>query len=62
VEDDYAHAAKAGIALLGCNELAEIFQLVENHARSAEIIKVIEEVIRSQEMDYPMIARWAPRY
>jgi hypothetical protein len=62
VEGDYTHAAKAGIALLGCKELAEIFQLVENHARPADIIKLIEEIISSEEMDYPMIARWAPRY
>jgi hypothetical protein len=62
VEDDYSHAAKAGIALLGVNELAQIFQVVQNHAKPAEIIKLIEEVISSEQMDYPMIARWQPRY
>jgi hypothetical protein len=62
VEDDYAHAAKAGIALLGCNELAGIFELVKNHARPVEIIKLIEEVVSSQQLDYPLVARWQARY
>jgi hypothetical protein len=61
-EGDYGHAAREGIALLGGNELAGIFQLVQNHARPAEIIKLIEEVISREQLDYPMIERWQPRY
>jgi hypothetical protein len=42
--------------------VARIFQLVTNHARPAEIIKLIEEVVSSQQLDYPLVTRWQPRY
>lgn len=62
LEDDYSHAAKAGIALVGRDELTKIFQLVHNHARPAEIVKLMEDVISSAQSDYPLVARWQPRY
>jgi hypothetical protein len=62
LEDDYSHAAKAGIALVGRDELTKIFQLIQNHARPAEIVKLVEDVISSAQSDYPLVARWQPRY
>jgi hypothetical protein len=60
VESDYAEAAKANIALIGCNEIAKIEELVEGNAGASAIIKQIENTMLHH--DYPMIARWAPKY
>ncbi len=60
VESDYTEAAKADIALIGRNEIANIEELVERNAGAAAIIKQIENTMRLR--DFPMIARWAPRY
>lgn len=60
VESDYAEAAKAGIALLGRNEIANVQQLVERNAGAEAIIKQIENSITMH--DSPMISRWQSRY
>lgn len=60
VEADYTEAAKANIALIGCNEIAKIEELVESNAGAAAIIKQIENAMVIH--DFPMVARWSPRY
>jgi hypothetical protein len=60
VQADYTEAAKANIALVGCNEIACIEELVEGNAGPSSIIKQIENTIMVH--DFSMVARWAPRY
>ncbi len=59
-ESDYAGAAQSGIALLGCNEIARIQELVEANAGANAIIKQIENAMMLH--DLPRITRWEPRY